>query len=174
MRCFAAVDLTNDLREKIIQLQKQITGDVKLVEPENLHFTLKFFGETDDKTLEKVKVILAGISSKFRPFDAHVRGMGVFPNENHIRVIWIGCSELLELQSAVEEVFSSLFKKEPPVPHLTLARMRSKPADEIRDFVSRHKDVEIGAMRVVGIKLKKSTVTRAGPLYEDVAEFELK
>ncbi len=175
MRCFAAVELPAALREKIVRLQKQIRGDVKLVEQENLHFTLKFFGEIDDKMLEKVKAVLANVASKFKPFDCHIKGAGCFPNEKYIRVIWVGCPEMLPLQEAVEEAFAGIFKKETPVPHLTLARVRSaRNMDKVKFFLSENKDADIGTMWVDCIKLKKSTLRgQYGPVYEDVMVFEL-
>lgn len=176
MRCFVAVELDDALRPKVKVLQEQIKDfDVKLVEPQNMHFTLKFLGEIDQDTIDKVSAILDGISGNFKLFKAVVKGAGAFPSFSYIRVIWVGCDELLSLQSAVEDALSAMFKKEKPTPHLTIARVRSgKYRDKIREFVEQHKDTEIGTMYMDRIKLKKSTLTRDGPIYEDVKIFELK
>lgn len=54
MRCFLAVELDDTVKSKIIALQEQIMGfDVKLVEPQNLHFTLKFLGNVDNTPLKR-------------------------------------------------------------------------------------------------------------------------
>jgi 2'-5' RNA ligase len=67
-----------------------------------------------------------------------------------------------------------LFSSEKSVSHLTLARVRSQNyREEIRKFLEKYKPVIIGSMRVDSIKLKKSTVTSKGPVYEDLAEFTL-
>ncbi len=178
MRCFIAVDLDASLKTKITAFQDQIKNlDVKLVEKNNLHFTLKFLGDISDGTVEKVKEKLAEIASLTPSFSITLTGIGVFPNENFIRVVWIGSegNGFLNLHNAVNDALSALFKKEKASPHLTIARVRSqKDNKKILDFVNHHRKTEVGHMAVSKIKLKKSTLTREGPIYEDVAEFELK
>ncbi len=178
MRCFIAVDLDHKLKQKVGRLQKELAGlDTKLVESYNLHFTLKFLGETDDKVMEKVKVALEEVSHRYQPFTISLADVGVFPNEKFIRVVWVGSEseEFAALHHAVDESLSTVFRKEKPVPHLTLARARSqKHKKELLDFVNRRKDEEICTMLSKEKKKKKSTVTNKGPIYEDVEIFELK
>ena len=178
MRCFIAVDLDQSLIPKIKALQNQVKNlDVKLVEENNLHFTLKFLDDIPETTVEKVKVILSEVAGSTTSFTILISGVGVFPNEKYIRVIWVGSNseEFLKLHHAVNDSLSKLFKKEKPSPHLTIARVRSgKDNHKIMDFVNRHKNAEIGRMIVDNIKLKKSTLTREGPVYEDVEGFGLR
>ncbi len=184
MRCFVAVDLDPSLRRKIETLQKELAGlDTKLVEPENLHFTLKFLGEVDEALVNKVKELLRSLTADHEPFGINIAGAGAFPSEKFVRVVWIGAKpkeaeavkhSLTNLQAATNEAFAGLFKKEKPAPHLTIARVRSqKHLPEILGFINRHRDIEIGSMPVNEIKLKKSTVTNKGPIYEDVEVFNL-
>ncbi len=173
MRCFLALDIPDVLREKIIALQARLANlDVKLVEPENLHFTLKFLGEIDDAAIEKVSEKMKNLGTN--PFAATIKGAGVFPSLSYMRVIWLGCPGVAPLQQSVEESLSVLFKKEKPSPHLTLARVRSpKDKDKLAAFIEKNKDTEIGSFIVDRMKLKKSTLTKKGPVYEDIAVFEL-
>ena len=60
MRTFIAIDCNN--KEKIWNLQQMIlnstptlNGVMKAIDPQNLHFTLFFFGEVDDKKVEQIK-----------------------------------------------------------------------------------------------------------------------
>lgn len=176
MRCFVAVDLDPRLRKKVQELQKELTGlDTKLVEPENLHFTLKFLGEVDEGVVKQVKSLLADLADEQKTFDIDIGGTGVFPSEKFIRVVWIGAPELANLQADVNQKLSELFKKEKPSPHLTIARVRSQQCrNEIIEFTSRHKNTGIGNMDVEEIKLKKSTFTDKGTVYEDIEIFALK
>ncbi len=177
MRCFVAVDIDDSLKAGIMPLQKELAGmdNVKLVEPENLHFTLKFLGDIDDRMLAEVKKILIKIATGFKPFSASVRGIGAFPNINYARVVWLGCPDLFNLQKAVDEALSSFFPKEKEInPHLTLARIRSEKVKEaLTDFINSNKTTEIGSFRVEEIKLKESTLTPKCPIYEDVEVFKL-
>lgn len=177
MRCFIAVDLDPSLTQKIITLQSLIKNlDVKLVEPHNLHFTLKFLGDIPDETIDKVKDKLSELAALASAFSTTLKGVGVFPSENYIRVIWVGAAseEFTRLHDAVNDALAKLFKKEKASPHLTIARVRSgKDNAGIMDFVKRHKNAEIGQMIVNKIRLKKSTLTPHGPVYDDLAIFEL-
>jgi 2'-5' RNA ligase len=177
MRCFVAVDLDPSLTGKIMQMQNQIIGfDVKLVERDNLHFTLKFLGDVNESRLENINNALAGIASSVDSFSINLRGVGVFPSEKFIRVVWVGCGNknFSDLYDSVNGTLAKLFKKEKAAPHLTIARVRSaKYSKEIVDFVNKNMDAEIGSMVVDKIKLKKSTLKPAGPVYEDFAVFEL-
>ncbi len=184
MRCFVAVDLNTELKQKVLELQKELAGlDTKLVEPENLHFTLKFLGEVDEWIVNRVKGILKELVSGQNRFEIEITGTGVFPNEKFIRVVWVGAPKLTNLQAATDNVLAELFKKEKPkqhdakrqsVVHLTIARVRSQNhKEDIMGFVKRHERTEIGKMAVREIKLKKSTVTNKGPIYEDLEIYEL-
>jgi 2'-5' RNA ligase len=175
MRCFVAVDLEPGLKKEIVELQKQLTGlDTKLIEPENMHFTLKFLGEVDVKGVNEVSELLGRVAAEFGPFNVAIENAGVFPNEKFIRVVWLGGAALLNLQMAVEEELSALFKREKPVPHLTLCRVHSqKYHKELIDFVRKNEKIKIGAMRVDAIRLKESILSRGGPVYKDIKVFEL-
>ncbi len=177
MRCFVAVDIGDKLRVEILPLQKELAGmaNVKLVEPENLHFTLKFLGDIDDRMLTEARKMLSKIASGFKPFSASVLGMGAFPNINHVRVVWLGCPDIFNLQKAVDDSLSILFEKEREInPHLTLARIRSEKGKEsLTNFINRNKTTEISSFLVEEIKLKGSRLTPKGPMYEDVEVFRL-
>ena len=61
MRCFIAIDIDEKIRKAIADLQKQLAskvdikkGDVKWVEPKNIHLTLKFLGEINDEQVAEV------------------------------------------------------------------------------------------------------------------------
>ncbi len=175
MRCFIAVDLDPFITRKIELLQEELVNlDTKLVEPHNLHFTLKFLGEVDEDIVNGVKTMLKETANDFKPFVFDIKDTGVFPNENFIRVVWIGGEKLNSLQLAINDSLSKLFKKEKPSPHLTIARVRTqRHRKEIINFIERHKYVKIGEMLVKTIKLKRSIITSKGSVYEDLAAFRL-
>ncbi|MEM7819528.1 MAG: RNA 2',3'-cyclic phosphodiesterase [Candidatus Aenigmatarchaeota archaeon] len=178
MRCFIAIDVDDEkIKNEIIKLQIEIKDyDVKLVEEKNLHFTLKFLGEISKQTIEIIKEKLQNIAKNHSPFEIGFYGIGVFPSINYIRVIWVGVEnkELFNLQNTIENELSDIFKKEEPKPHLTIARVRTpKHKKELADFVNKNKHIWLGKMKVNKIKLKKSTLTPKGPIYEDIKIFEL-
>jgi len=163
MRCFVAVDLAEDLVGNVIRLQEGLKDlNVKLAS--DFHFTLKFLGEVDVKTVGEVELRLKELADKTKPFDITVEKVGVFPG-----VVWVGAPELLNLQIEVEDTLGKGDFK--PMPHLTIARV--KQSKYLAEFIDKHSDVNIGSMRVNKIKLKKSTLTSKGPVYEDLKVFNL-
>ena len=81
MRCFIAVDVPEELKDKIVEIQekiKQVGANLKLVERENLHFTVKFLGEISDSQIEEVKEFLTKLDEK--SFEILIKGLGSFPS----------------------------------------------------------------------------------------------
>ncbi len=174
MRCFLAVDIPEELKKAIIATQQELFGlDAKLVEKENLHFTLKFLDDIDEGKMKDVMKRVEAL--KFAPFSVLLKGIGFFSSQSFIRVVWIGADspDFLNLHIAVNDALAGLFEKEKPVPHLTLARVRSQSSkNELLEFQKRHENEEFGGFLVDKIILKKSSVTRKGPLYENVKTWD--
>src|SRR5436190_22217863 len=96
LRTFIAVDLGKTIRDRIIKLQEQLarTGtEVKWVEPENLHVTLLFLGEVDNREVPAVCKVIAEGTAKQPPFPMSVETVGCFPNPRRPRVVWVGVTE---------------------------------------------------------------------------------
>jgi 2'-5' RNA ligase len=181
MRVFLGINISEDLKHKIINVQDRFSNfDIKFVEPENLHFNLKFFKEIDEENLEKIKKFVEEISKQFEPFEIRIVGVGAFPNKNYVKVIWLGVKEgyqaLTALAEAIENSLESLgFEGEEKfVPHLTLGRVRSgRNKNELLILLRGLEDIEIGKMKVDEIKLFQSVLTPNGPIYKEVFNIKL-
>lgn len=179
MRLFVAVDLSDDVREKIedvLRVFKDFKG-VKPVEKENLHITLMFLGEVPDRRVEVVKESLRGI--KLDPFKIRLKGLGNF----NYRVFWVGVVEGNEYLSILaKEVENSLkkvgFKRDKDfVAHATIARVKRLDSNDrikLEKALEMFKDYDFGEMVVDSFKLKKSTLTPKGPIYEDIEVYNFK
>jgi 2'-5' RNA ligase len=178
MRCFVAVDIPEELKSRIVSMQEEFSSlGVKLVEPENLHFTLKFLGEIDDVQIKEVEQDLSAVAKTFSPFSALLSGIGAFPSLSYIRVVWVGSvsNDFINLHKAVAHALRNIGSPEKDlVPHLTISRVRSAQDKEvIAKIIKRYEKESFGSMQVDRIKLKKSTLTPRGPIYEDIMSFEL-
>jgi len=176
MRSFLSLDLTPDLRSTLVTLQKRLLPfDVKLVEPENLHFTIKFLGDIDETTARDVSNQLTILLERYPSFDTDIRGVGVFPHLSAPRVVWVGSPGLCYLYAAVETAVSDHFSPNLAViPHVTLARARSsRDHAALREFIETHRESVFGSMTVREVKLMKSIITPQGPVYEDISVFPL-
>ena len=162
-------------RVSSIQEQLMATGArLKLVELENLHLTLRFIGEVPQETVEGIKRALEGL--EFEPFTVRFAGLGAFPDARRPRVIWIGVAEggqeLAELSAKVNRALSKLKLPNPEeefTPHLTVARVKGG-VGSLPKLLQEAAQVEIGAMRVDRVRLKRSTLTSRGPIYQTIYE----
>ncbi len=181
MRCFIAVAVPEKLKDKILEIQsklKQIGANLKLVEKENLHFTIKFLGETEDNQIKEVKEFLDSLDEN--SFEISIKGLDVFPSEDYIKVVWLGVDKnqdlFLNLIKKINKNLDHIKKEKKELnTHLTIARVRSaKNKNELKAVIQDLKETEIGKMQVNTLKLISSELTPEGPEYTELAEFKLK
>ena len=182
VRSFLAIELDEDLVPKILDVQKEFkktNSNIKYVPSQNMHFTLKFFGNIDLDMVEDISVAVLKVIKDYSSFDLNIKKCGCFPNKNVIKVLWLGLDEgspIKDLQRDLDKEFKKLgFKKERNfISHLTIGRVKSpKGKKEIRNAIEKLENIEIGQMTVSKKKIKKSTLTPQGPIYEDIKVFEL-
>ena len=182
MRAFIAIEVSDEVRDNLLKAQERIgskSAKIKFVERENFHVTLKFLGEIDEVTAEEVKRALGEIARKHKKHRARVKGIGVFPNPNYVRVIWAGIENDEGIKAIAKDVEREMrrlgFKKDKDfVAHITIGRVKFvrnklELAMALKDLANE----DFGEFDVEAIELKKSTLTPKGPIYETVARFEL-
>ncbi len=179
MRAFISVEVPKEVKDYLYELQKRIDGNdikVKWVSKKNLHLTLKFMLNISEEDLEKVKDKLKEV--KFSKFKLKLGGLGSFPGDRRINVIWVGIKEdkeLVKLQTKVDEVLVDIFPSEQNFSsHLTLGRVKAfKNKDK---FLKRFKEIKIESLEfeVNEFLLMKSELTKDGPIYSVIEEYSLK
>jgi len=168
--------------EALAAFQDEIraTGaDLKLVERENLHFTLKFLGEITDAQAAEVKSRLQGLNLK--GVEVEVRGAGAFPSPARARVVWAGVAPEHEASVApiADAVMSSLQNigerdERPFQAHVTLGRVRSPRNSELlTELLAENRDRGFGRGWLTVLKFKSSVLTPSGPVYKDLGEYLL-
>ena len=173
MRVFVAMEVYDrDIINGITDLQKSMGRVGKAVEPNSLHFTLRFLGEVDSHQASRIADALATI--RFEGFDVELRGVGTFGGPRRPRVLWIGADpaggrSMGELAGAVDGVLEKLgWRRDKPFrAHLTVMRIKNS---EGLGGLSAYKDHVWGTQRIRSIKLKESVLNRTGPTYTDLAE----
>jgi len=179
MRSFVAIPIepTGQVLTVLSELGLWRKQGLKRVEPENMHLTLKFLGEIDPGRVPEITEALGTAVAGHGPFRIKFRGMGAFPNENYIKVVWVGI-DCIELEPLAGDVIESLtghgFDRSKFSPHLTMARVKSpKPRERILAMLGDNRDRDFGWQDVDSIFLMKSTLTPSGPIYEEIASIEL-
>lgn len=187
IRSFIAIELeNNETIESIKRFSlrlKQNQAKLKLVEPENLHLTVKFLGNIpEDLALKIYKLIQEEINHpmfKGRTFDYSLKGVGQF---HRFSVIWITLlGDIAFLQAIKDRLEDSLHqnlkipkdKRQRFKPHLTIARLNKKRInyktfDIFKKLINENKNTEFGKFEINQLKIKKSTLTPKGPIYTDL------
>ena len=181
IRSFLAFDIESDtVLNRLSNAQKlllQTGADLKLVEPQNIHITVRFLGNITPAIAEKIFDEMKKI--EFTLFTVQIKGLSAFPNPNYARVIWAGITQGAD---QLKNVFNQL---EPRLrglgftpdskgfsPHLTIARVRSsRNKQQLAKFITENADYEFGAVNAKCLRLKKSGLTPRGPLYSTLKEF---
>ncbi len=182
-RVFIGIDIDEAVRHKLVAAQEQLqaTGaQLKLVEPPNIHVTMKFLGEVPEDKIGAVAEALRRAAAGRGQFDIGVKGIGVFPNLRYIRVVWAGVAEgrdeVIGLQQGIDRELGPLgFRPERDfVPHLTIARVKTaKQKERLAAFIKEMAGTEFGTTRAQAVELKQSTLTQKGPIYSTLARIEL-
>jgi 2'-5' RNA ligase len=180
-RGFIAIDIK--ATPQILELETQIakTGaDVKLVDPHNIHVTLKFLGDTDEQQIDDIEQIMKEAVTHIEPFPITLKGTGVFPNHNYLKVIWIGITGGAALEAMAHAIGDRLseigFKKESRgfSSHLTIGRVKTaRNKTQLLNIIETYAEVEFSIEEVHSIKLKKSELTPKGPIYTTLREVPL-
>jgi len=184
VRLFIAVDIDDPvIAGKLASMRDSLkaTGaPMKPVETENLHITLRFIGEVSESMIQEIaREALDPIDMD--AFEARLAGLGGFPNPYRPRVVWVGVQEgaekLAELHRVIERGLRRIGlrpEKEEFHPHVTLARIKgTRNLERLVKQMITYRDYEFGWITVDRVRLKKSTLTRRGPIYETLYEKRL-
>jgi 2'-5' RNA ligase len=177
-RCFICIEVSRKAIDYIENIQSIIKKKNlffgKFTEPENLHLTLKFLGELNDKKILEVRKKLQEID--FNSFTANLGEIGSF-SARMLRILWlkINGKEIFNLQQEIDSKLSELFKKEERfMSHLTIARI--KKVFDIKIFKNYIYGIKTKKIKfeVREFILKKSELKPEGPVYTDIERYKLK
>ena len=183
IRAFLSIDIDDKhLISRITEIQSKLdtrASKLKFVEPENLHFTWRFFGDTHEKRVDEIREALQDI--KFRPFSITAGGVGAFPSKKRPNVIWVGVLEndadMQELKTLTDSLLEEIgYEREGKrfTPHATIARVR-----QVYDKEKAVKNLEllsgevVGEMVVSSIRMTRSTLAPTGPIYDTMWEIKI-
>jgi len=176
VRCFVAVDFPEEVRNDLRRLQQRLRArdlDLRWVQAESMHLTLKFLGEPDRKTFDAVAEALSAPLEGFGALRLEPRGLGAFPTPRRARVLWVGLAgdvaALARLALTVESRMETVgIPREGRAfaPHLTLGRARGPAGIDGVDAALRAEEGYAGPpFTVTEIVLYESRLRPQGPQY---------
>jgi len=181
IRSFVAFDIENNtvLRSfSVIQkLLTELNAELRIVEPQNIHVTIRFLGNLSPTMVDKVYAAMKSV--EFSPFPVQLYGLGIFPSLNYPRVVWVGITQGAE---QLKSIFNQL---EPQIqslgfprdahgfsPHLTIARVKTgKNKQRLAEFVTKKSEYDLGTINVDCLRLKRSHLSPKGPTYSTLKEY---
>lgn len=187
MRTFIAIELPENIKASLARWQEKLKtahADIKWVEKDNIHLTLKFLGEVDENKISEISAILEKIGQTYPSYQATISSLGGFPKIEYPRVIWAGIGNGdQETKNIVKQIENSL--EEIGIPkedrlfasHITLGRSRSeKNQKKLGELLGKLKAefTNMESFEVRKITLFKSQLSPKGPTYQAIREVSLK
>ena len=182
IRAFIAIELPEEIKAKLSEIQEQLKkgrARARWVAPGSIHLTLKFLGGISQDTVSGVTQAMEEAALGTAPFRLGVSGLGVFPNEKRVQVVWAGVSGDIEGLTQLQKELDSLLAKlgfapesRPFTAHLTLARMRDEASPSEREALGKlvySTAFEGGDFQVASMSLMRSQLRREGPIYTRIA-----
>lgn len=176
IRTFIAVKISSELEaafQALVRKMRKLTGEVRWVDPQSIHVTLKFLGEITPAQVQEVFAAVQRAAKGIPPFSLKAGGKGAFPSLQRPRVFWVGLAEpggdhLMTLQRNIEEeLYLAGFPKEERgfKPHLTVGRVKGmKNIETISKTFMEYPfpEIEFPADQVL---VMKSDLTPGGAMY---------
>ncbi len=183
VRAFLAIDLPveilNEIRSIQSGLRKTLQGTVRWVRPEAIHLTLKFFGDIFGDDIVMISRVMEDHAGEEGLFALDVKNLGVFPDLNRPRVLWLGISgdveRLIRFQKSMDKkLYEKGFTKDerPFRPHLTLARIKEpKGLIGLAKILGKRDNYAAGHFDARELALFRSQLTPQGAIYTKLAHF---
>ncbi|HVK61643.1 MAG TPA: RNA 2',3'-cyclic phosphodiesterase [Bdellovibrionales bacterium] len=143
----------------------------------NFHITLSFIGATPEDRLPLLEELLTAIAARNPVAETSIRGMGAFPDEHHMRVLWVGVRKSRALSALNEDLRTTLVANGFPqdekefIPHLTIGRLRKSRSG--KDLLSPYVRTQFGDLEFNEITLYESRMYSGRPHYEALGRFKL-
>lgn len=180
LRTFIAIAMPASIKRQVEELQfelRKFQEGISWSKPGNIHLTLKFLGDVEEAKVDAIAAALGEVVAASPPFSFHLKHLGMFPNKQRPRVLWIGLDEpskqLIGLAKNIDQAlikfgFSPESRKF--TPHLTLGRVRSQPD---RSFLEAYQqiDFDAGSIPVNEVILMRSELRPSGSVYTPLARF---
>ena len=184
LRLFIAVEIDAAVRQNVVQLQRAlgvVAPSVKWVEPHNLHVTVLFLGEVEDRELHGLFKMLTKVCAKAVPFDLRLGGVGAFPTPRRPKTLYAGVTagaeKLQGLYAAIEEPLLDLggYRQEERAytPHLTLGRVTGDDGDALSLELPKQAAWTGGQMEVAELAIYTSESRKTGYEYTIVGRAPL-
>jgi len=156
MRTFLAVSPPREVRRELFESRAVLRDSwkgVRWVKPEHFHITLVFFGDQDEKLVNKIREAVSAVLKGMKDFEISLEGAGCFGPVSRPKVfiekVGEGRNNLSLLRDALRPGLQPLtgWERGAYRPHLTLGRSRRRGLKGPADGRLLPRDVKSDSMR---------------------------
>lgn len=196
IRAFLAVEISDEVRAAILQVQHDIkerlaahlSKEIRVAwgQRNSFHLTIRFLGEIEKQLIDPLREAIAKIRQSHPTVQIPLDRLQAFPNVLNPRVLWVGPSEswlqsesakrLVGLHQEIESCCHSLgfaSDEKPFSPHLTVARIKTGER-QVGPLLAQsglyERSVSLGTVTVGPVVLMKSQLRPTGPVYTKLWE----
>lgn len=176
IRLFAGIEIPDDVQDALMALERPIAG-ARWVEAANLHLTLRFIGDIDERTAAAVDAALEQVRGT--PFALSLAGLGTFGEGRRLHTLWAGVrpSEPLAILQGRTEAACRRAGLAPETrkftPHVTVARLKAPPEEAIARLLAGEALFAAGPFPVTRFVLYSSHAVDGGRHYEPERLYDL-
>ena len=169
MRTFISIDVP--VNENIDGLLRELKGveGVKVPPVQQIHLTLKFLGDVDERKVERLCAVLEKALTGEEAFDLTVEGIGAFPNTKRPSVIWMGVKDpdrLMHIAAIVNASVKGLnigCDGRPFSPHITVGRVNGRA--DLDSVFKGYREKRFCSITCDHVDVMKSVLTPKGAIH---------
>lgn len=172
-RLFIAIRPPPSIMDALIDTMEAVKN-ARWQDEDQLHLTLRFIGEVEDRLAEDIAHALGAVS--FEPFDVAIAGTGHFQRKGLVHSIWAGVQPSAGLQALHQRIARCCTalglapERRKYSPHITLARFSRHSAD-IPAWLARHGGLRLPPWRAESFSLIESHLSHGPALYQEIASY---
>jgi RNA 2',3'-cyclic 3'-phosphodiesterase len=175
MRLFVALAIPAAVAQSIMLIQGGVPG-ARWQTREQLHLTLRFIGEVENRDAAMLDDALAGIEAP--DFDLQLHGVGQFGSKQPHALWAAACpSEALDhLQRKVDNAIRRVGQPQDAhkfTPHVTVARLRNPQPGKVIEWLTHHALFTSPEFRIGAFQLYSSRLTSDGSVYAVEQDYSL-
>ena len=182
VRIFIGFFASKSIQEYVEKIREQADDFIKgkWVEPQNYHMTFHFIGEVPEEKIMDIIKAVQEVSQRHKAIKVKYRSLGVFPDLDRARVLWIGVAEGEdELRNLAKDIYHTNRKlgiksdSKPFHSHVTICRIKEYDKKKLKALLRKYENTSFGEDTVDSISVIRSSLTSVGPIYSVLEEFYL-
>jgi len=180
-RLFIAFRLPTELRNDLLVLEHKMKNNIDFqsvnwVKPDNMHITIAFLGQVEDRTVFQAEDVLKKIS--FRQVVIRGDKLSFFEKGGIPAIFHFGINDvgvLTDISKNVREMLSNSqinFDRKPFNPHITIARIKNgEEGEKMKEYAMKMEEIYYQKeYSINSIILYESRFSSSGPVYIQLFE----